>query len=80
MEYTKGKWEAVKNAIGTYTIQTEDARIGEIDRHFNAYLVAAAPDMYEALKAIASCESVVAGDVVDISRKALAKAEGKWII
>ena len=40
--YTKGEWKAVKNAVGTYTIQTEDARIGEIDRHFNARLIAAA--------------------------------------
>ncbi len=39
---TKGKWEIVKNAVGTYTIQTEDTRIGEIDRHFNAHLIVAA--------------------------------------
>ncbi len=50
MEHTKGEWKAFRNAIGTYTVQTEDTRIGEIDRHFNAYLVAASPDMYEALK------------------------------
>ncbi len=36
-----------------------------------------AEEMYEALKQIASCESYVVGDVVDIARKILAKAEGK---
>ncbi len=34
-------------------------------------------EMYEALKRIASCKSIVPGDVVDIARKVLAKAEGK---
>ena len=49
-EYTKGEWKAVKNAVGTYTIQTDATRIGEIDRHFNARLIGAAPDCYEQLK------------------------------
>lgn len=34
-------------------------------------------EMYEALKKIALCKSVVSGDIVDIAQKALAKAEGK---
>ena len=34
-------------------------------------------DMYEALKKIASCDSVVAGDVIDIAQQALTKAENK---
>ena len=42
MEYTEGKWEAIRNAVGTHIIQTEYARIGEIDRHFNAKLVVTA--------------------------------------
>ena len=42
MEYTEGKWEAIRNAVGTHIIQTEYARIGEIDRHFNANLIVTA--------------------------------------
>lgn len=43
----------------------------------NANLICAAPDMYQALKKIASCEKRADGDVVDIARKAIAKAEGR---
>ena len=43
----------------------------------NARLIAAAPDLLEALKLIASCESKFPGDVVDIAKKALLKANKK---
>ena len=52
MNYTKGQWKAHKNALGTWSISTELEPIGQIDRHFNAQLIAAATDMYEALKVI----------------------------
>ena len=47
--FTKGKWKAKKNALGTWTISTDYEYIGQIDRHFNAQLIASAPDLYEAL-------------------------------
>ena len=43
----------------------------------NARLIAAAPELLEALKLIASCESRFAGDVVDIAKKAVLKATGE---
>jgi len=43
----------------------------------NARLIAAAPDLLEALRKIASCESRFPGDVVDIARAAIAKATGE---
>ncbi len=52
MEYTRGRWATKKNALGTWTIYTIHTRIADVDRHFNALLIAAAPAMYEALEAV----------------------------
>ncbi len=89
MNYTKGKWYIALN--GKILIKTEQGFTEICQMPFgsareadempeaqaNAYLIAATPDMYEALKQIASCKSNVPGDVIDIAQKALAKAEGK---
>lgn len=87
MNYTKGEWKAICNDLEGLIIFADKSKIAKpyyfqgikTNGEFlaNAYLIAAAPDMYEALKLIASCKSSVAGDVVDIARKALAKAEGR---
>ena len=80
MAVTKGDWvvEHYTNP-DDWAIKTADGRL--VAQHVfpeaNAYLMAAAPTMYLALKQIASCESHAPGDVVDIARKALSKAEGK---
>ena len=54
MEYTKGKWGARKNALGTWTIETDLEYIGQIDRHLNAERIVKAvnchDDLVEALK------------------------------
>lgn len=50
MEYTKGDWKAQRNAAGEWSIITDDDFIGTIGRHFNAHLISAGPDLYEALK------------------------------
>jgi hypothetical protein len=57
-----------------------------IDRDFdekelqsNARLIAAAPELLEALQLIASCEVRVKGDVIDIARKVLAKTLGEQL-
>jgi len=62
----------------------EYTEFGEVDRHFNAYLIAAAPDLYEA------CKMIVRGErrdgnydrydaiaFIKMAEKAIAKAEGK---
>ncbi len=83
-EYTKGEWKANKNWMGTYTIHTDDAHIADVDRHFNAQLIASAPDLYEALKYAYEWrwkQTMECGDIYDeVGLKlisALAKAEGK---
>lgn len=74
-DYTRGKWRCYKLPEG-WRIESVEWRIGQqiafsIPNEANARLMASAPDMYEALKKIASCESHAIGDVVDIAQKAL---------
>lgn len=78
MNYTKGKWSLTgKDDSGAANIFTDKEDIATVRHEYDAYLIVAAPDMYEALKQIASCETHADGDVVDIARKALAKAENR---
>ncbi len=37
MNYTKGKWNTHKNALGTWTISTDYEYIGEIDLIIETY-------------------------------------------
>jgi len=85
MEYTKGEWKANKNYMGTWTIHTDETHIADVDRHFNAHLMAAAPDLYEALKGISHAfenwgtsafMAYMYKSQIQI-KEALAKAEGK---
>ena len=79
--YTKGEWKADKNWHGTYTIYTDDAHIADVDRHFNAQLIAAAPLLYEALKELEPymvwLEKNNLLRITSLIEKALAKVEGK---
>jgi len=69
MEYTKGEWENEEDGVITATDGKQIASVFPRDRLANAHLIAAAPDMYEALRALAV--------FLDSAFKALAKAEGK---
>ena len=88
MEYTKGNWKASKSPMGDWIISTEDTLICREVRHFNAHLIAAAPEMYEALKSwgeLYAMRPIDSGDDIQKilkrcwckTEKALAKAEGK---
>ena len=79
--YTKGNWKAHKNILGTWTIATDLAHIADVDRHFNAQLIASAPDLYEALGMAMrvlrdnDIDESMAGEF-EILTDALAKADG----
>lgn len=91
MNYTKREWkvitygESTLRLTGKYYIGTKDYVLAEVDSEANAHLIAASPDMYEALKALQ--EHMTMGkselgrpylaDVGRMARKALARAEGK---
>ena len=99
MEYTKGNWKRgslddepfARSCLSIY--QEDGRRIAEVSREgfmrieeaeANAHLIAAAPDMYEALKALtfqfaAAVERPYPADtrVYTQANEALAKAEGR---
>ena len=97
MNYTKGEWglgslDDEPFARSELSIYREDGRkIAEIMREgflameeaeANAYLIAAAPDMYEALKGILEDAdngsfTTLAGSIRELAKQALAKVEGK---
>ncbi len=77
MNYTKGEWKVTKGfkvVAGIKSAQAVADVFGETAKEVeaNAHLIAAAPDMYEALKALP--EQV---KWIPEVAKALAKAEGK---
>ena len=85
MEYTKGEWTKFRfSKFHNWKVSTGDANwyvdCGmEEDSEANARLIAAAPDMYEALKGItaqfAGLLNQTDRDFIDKGVKALAKAE-----
>lgn len=82
MRYTKGEWKTYKNALGQWAVSTDNEPIAQVGRHYNAQLIAAAPDLYEALRTIV--EALHANEIARAVRVAesngvseLAKAEGK---
>ena len=100
-KFTPGPWRASLDDFGDYAIQPAgqelavaavvngDARglLGEASEHAaNAHLIAAAPEMYEALQAIDWSavllwrdrgDEVVSEEAIKAVRAALAKAEGR---
>lgn len=96
MDYTKGDWQNTGKSAFAYSglhIETADYAIaivndlpGNGNGNVNARLVAAAPELYEALKAISKLDKqiITTGDFIaslmplmEQADKALAKAEGK---
>jgi len=88
MNYTKGKWER-HSAPNGYHIWCGNKHIADVgdkedkEQSGNAYLISAAPDMYEALKATIArrmecheTESAYIPPEIELAYKALAKAEG----
>lgn len=88
MEYTKGPWVCDVNGYSEYTVYSDvrnsPRRVaGGINNRFDAHLIAAAPDMYEALTYVAQWYSdnieimpVAFQTVVNEIEAALAKAGG----
>lgn len=89
MNYTKGEWKVNKNYMGTYTIHTDDAHIADVDRHFNAQLIASAPSLCAVLEQVVVDYKEFArtgdgnlfderlGADIEDAETALAKVEGK---
>ena len=97
--YTPGPWQAQPEQGGAFTIWSGESQLGELqpddmgDRlpaEANARLIAAAPDMLEALKAIVAKahdygnrsdvpNNAACGfyDIVEDARDAIAKAKGE---
>ncbi len=80
MKYTKGEWKAKRGHIetnGQWICQLWSKHEEDFDNaEANAFLIAA-PDMYEALKAIIDSEIIVSKDRFNNTLEALAKAEGR---
>jgi hypothetical protein len=88
MNYTKGEWKirvhGLTNVIEVATPEKVRAKVYTVAEGIykkeNAHLIAAAPELYEALKEVINqlytAGSVSLGDL-EIAEKALAKAEGK---
>ena len=91
MEYTKGQWLLCRNRDG-FDIESDSVGslvANRIEISADAHLIAAAPDMYEALKAaqklLQKQYEILLGHYpqygttseLELANKALAKAEGK---
>jgi hypothetical protein len=85
MGYSKGNWEVVKDRVfkGNLTVQTEEIDICDIEEAgdetiYNAKLIAAAPELLEALKEIKSTlespKLIDAGNLRRITNSAISKA------
>lgn len=93
MKYTKGPWKTAfcsqeVEKDGLFIATTLETSTGGFEypdaetMHYNAQLIAAAPDLYEAAKALLACldMSALSNDEVEGVNNlynALAKAEGK---
>jgi len=94
MNYTKGEWKAEQDAANSIRIFSQDSeQISSVmdydgnditeEMEANAHLIAAAPDMYEALlSALGAIATEDSGEgwvkeITGVITKAMAKAEGK---
>ena len=86
MEYTKREWKVIDSDLDGKNICVDKKKIAKpyyfqgikTNEEFeaNAHLIAAAPEMYEALKSFDDSE-ISLGQFKILKTKALAKAEGK---
>ncbi len=89
MNYTKGEWKIRAIETGHILVYCDSGLIADVYNNINGYeananLIAAAPDMYEALKFIITgkredgkYDKYDAAGFIKIAEEALAKAEGK---
>ena len=86
MNYTKGEWKAkrISGELGNmYYVNIPDYPHKIEAREEDSHLIAAAPDMYEALKEVqlmfdrGLTENMIGRKTMDRAIKALAKAEGR---
>ncbi len=89
MNYTKGKWKLEEDGVILASDGKQIASVFPRDRRDNAHLIAAAPEMYEALRRFMPNKDdplaqppfrgmwEVTGEALEQARLALAKAEGK---
>ena len=90
MNYTKGEWKRIYvpeahlvtiAAVGldsNHAIATINKKSFPDEWKANAQLIASAPDMYEALKGIvADLENYIQPYILEATKEALAKVEGK---
>lgn len=87
MEYTKGEWRvndcAFKLFYRQFVVDDDLNEIAEAQgitleqAEANAHLIAAAPDIYEALEAIINSETITSKDNFNNALEALSKADGK---
>ena len=76
-QYTKGDWKVLHNKHGWHCDSDGVGRVCMIDTEANANLIAAAPDLYEALKLLAAQYVVPSNKVYwELALAALAKADG----
>ena len=80
MNYTKGEWRAYVGYTFTMVKSAEPIAVIHSDNdEADAHLIAAAPEMYEALQFIINADDSIAPDMAEVINKALAKAEGRKI-
>lgn len=92
MEYTKGEWKAEQYRVRAfkdklrerwYVVASDGTVIAENLTEANAQLIASAPNLYEALRAVADERYILCGDdrhevaIREQAEQALAKAEGE---
>jgi hypothetical protein len=80
---TTGPWEIDERFPGSYGIEPNVAWLGASSSHrpgenlANARLIAAAPDLLEALESIVSSESAILTELREQAERAIKKAKGE---